>query len=299
MHSFHLTRRQVQLLIVVTLVWGANWPVMKFAVGHYPPISFRTFCMILGMVAMWVIAAASRISLRVPRDKIPLVMMLALPNMVGWHLFCIVGVSQLSSGRAAILGYTMPVWAVLAGLFWGNKVNARGWVGLALAMLAALLLLSSEFSAIAGRPQGVLIMCTAAALWGLGTVLIRRYPTGLHPLALTHAMLLPTIVCMAVAALILEGTSHGLPSGFQQWWPIFYNAIGVFAFCQVAWFSLASSLPPIASSLSVMMIPVVGVFGGSLWLGEVPHWQDFTALALIITAMSVVLIPSRTFKKGV
>ena len=101
------------------------------------------------------------------------------------------------------------------------------------------------------------------------------------------------IVAMALAGFWVEGTDVGAPQGWSQWWPILYNAFGVFAFCQVAWFSLAKSLPPVVSSLSIMIIPVVGVMSGSFFLGEVPHWPDFVALVLILGAMAVILVPGR------
>ena len=44
------------------------------------------------------------------------VVRLGLPNMLGWHTAAILGVKELASGRAAILGFTMPIWTVLLGL---------------------------------------------------------------------------------------------------------------------------------------------------------------------------------------
>ena len=67
----------------------------------------------------------------------------------------------------------------------------------------------------------------------------------------------------------------------------------VFGFAHAAWFYLARSLPPIASTLSVMMIPVLGVFSGAAALGEVLHWQDWTAMALMVVAIGSVLWPKR------
>jgi drug/metabolite transporter (DMT)-like permease len=76
-------------------------------------------------------------------------------------------------------------------------------------------------------------------------------------------------------------------------WAILYNAVGVFGFAHAAWFYLARGLPPVASSISVMMIPVLGVFSGAWVLGEVLHWQDFAAVALIVTAIALVLLGRR------
>ncbi|MDX1668894.1 MAG: DMT family transporter [Limnobacter sp.] len=288
-----LSLRHIQVLVVMTIVWGMNWPVMKYAVNQYPPLAFRTLCMILGVVCLWGIARLLNVSLRVPKALIGKVMLLAIPNMIGWHLLCILGVSQLSSGRAAILGYTMPVWAVLAGVAWGQGVSGRGWVALSLSMVAMMLLLASELNALTGNPLGVITMACAAASWGLGTAMVRQFTTGLHPLAFTHAMLLPTIVAMGVASLVFEGTAHGLPQDWSIWWPVLYNAVGVFAFCQVGWFFLASTLPPIASSLSVMFIPIVGVASGVVALREPVLWTDLTALGLILASMSLVLLAKK------
>jgi drug/metabolite transporter (DMT)-like permease len=53
-------------------------------------------------------------------------------------------------------------------------------------------------------------------------------------------------------------------------------------------------LTPVASTLSVMLIPVIGVFSGALWLGEVLHWQDWAAVLLMMLAIGSVLLPART-----
>ena len=59
------------------------------------------------------------------------------------------------------------------------------------------------------------------------------------------------------------------------------------------WFRLATILPPVVSSLSVMFIPVIGVFSGMMILGERPAWQDYAALVSILMAIMAVLRPAR------
>jgi drug/metabolite transporter (DMT)-like permease len=78
-----------------------------------------------------------------------------------------------------------------------------------------------------------------------------------------------------------------------QWGAILYNATLVFAYSQAIWLTLARHLPPVASSLSVMFIPVIGVFSGAVWLSEVLHWQDWTAVCLIVGSIGSALWPTR------
>jgi len=74
---------------------------------------------------------------------------------------------------------------------------------------------------------------------------------------------------------------------------VLYNLLVAFLFCYWAWMKIALVAPVGVSSLSVMMIPVVGVFSGMLVLGETPHWQDYAALILVVGAFATVLLPPR------
>jgi drug/metabolite transporter (DMT)-like permease len=101
-----------------------------------------------------------------------------------------------------------------------------------------------------------------------------------------------TAVTLSLGAAIFESNRWQAPTE-PVTWAILYNAVLIFGFAHAAWFSLARSLPPVASTLSVMFIPVLGVFSGALWLGEVLHWQDWAAVALMVVAIASVLWPTR------
>ncbi|SNT00280.1 Permease of the drug/metabolite transporter (DMT) superfamily [Noviherbaspirillum humi] len=285
-----LSRKDWALLVLLTVSWGFNWPIMKLGVTDYPPLAFRALSMIGGLPAIWLAARMQGVSLAVPRDKIGEVAKLALPNMVLWHFFVILGVRLLSSGRAAILGYTMPVWAALFGLlFFGQRLSRSAWFGIACAFGGALLLMSTEFANVAGKPAGSLMVLIAAAAWGYGTVLMKRSDVGIPTISLTFWMLLLATLTLAIGSVLFERQAWHLPNA-TVWWAMAYNALIIFGFAHTVWFGLARKLPPVASSLSVMMIPVLGVFSGAWLLGETPHWQDYAAMALIMLAMSSVLL---------
>jgi len=202
-------------------------------------------------------------------------------------------VKMLPSGRAAILGYTMPVWAVLAGLaFFGERPLPRHWFGVTAALLGTLLLLSSEFTALAGSPLGTTLMLIAAAAWGFGTHLMRRHLIDLPIITLTFWMMALTVLVMLAFSIALELDQWRSPTA-PEWFPLLYNIFFAVAFCHVVWSMLARKLPPAASGLSVMLIPVLGVFSGMWILGEQPHWQDYVALGLILFSLTTVLLPAR------
>ena len=101
-----------------------------------------------------------------------------------------------------------------------------------------------------------------------------------------------TAVVVSVLALALEHADlRHIPTATA--WAVVYNAVLIFGFAHATWFYLARSLPPVASTLSVMLIPVLGVFSGAWWLNEVLHWQDWAAVALMVVSIASVLWPSR------
>ena len=284
-----LTRKDYVLLALLILSWGVNWPVMKLGVREFPPLTFRTLSMIGGLIVIGLAARAQRESLRIPVGEALTIVKLAVPNMLVWHMLIILGVKLLSSGRAAILGYTMPVWAVLSGLvFFGDRISGHALLGIVLAMAGAALLLSSEFANISGQPLGTLLALLAAASWGFGTVLMKRTKLDMPTISLTFWMLALTTAVMCALSLLFEREQWRMP-GTVEWAAIIYNAAIIFGFAHVVWFRLARLLPPVMSSLSVMFIPVVGTFSGAWMLDETPHWQDYTAMLLILGAMSTVL----------
>ena len=288
-----LTRKDLVLLALLTLSWGFNWPIMKIGVQDFPPLTFRTLGMIGELGAIWLAARFQRASLAIPKGDVMTVIKLAIPNMLLWHALIISGVSMLSSGRAAILGYTMPIWAVLAGLlFFGERISRASLIGIALALTGAMLLLSSEFSKLSGQPMGTVLALLAAASWGYGTVVMKRTKIEMPTISLTFWMLLFTTLAMTLMSLALEFDAIRMPTSVE-WATIIYNAVIIFGFAHVVWFRLARILPPVASSLSVMLIPILGVFSGAWMLGETPHWQDYAAIVLILGSMSTVLFKPR------
>ena len=292
--------RQLVLLVLLTLVWGLNWPIMKVGISgwpdapsDFPPLSFRALSIALGLPLLAVALRLMRVPLAVPRAQWAQVARLAVSNMIVWHLVMIVSLQALSSGRAAILGYTMPVFSALWGaFFFGDRLSGRQWAGVAAAALAVALLLVHELTRLAGAPGAAAAVLVAACVWAYGTHRMRRHTLTVPTLAAAFWMTVVTGLVVALAAVLLEAPRWRWPSSATQA-AIAYNAVGVFAFAQVVWLVLARNLPPVASSISVMMIPVLGVMAGAVGLGEALHWQDFAAVVLIMVAIAAVLAPAR------
>ena len=293
MTDFAFTRKQFLLLAFLTLSWGLNWPVMKVGLTGFPPLFFRTLSMWVGLPVLAAVLATRRVPFAIARADWPELVKLSFTNMIVWHVLAILAVQALSSGRAAILGYTMPIFSALWGVaMFGERLRPRHIAGIVAAGIGVSLLLWHEFQALAGRPLAAVGMLLAAAVWALGTQQMRRTRIAAPTLAIVFWMTLLTTLAMTLATVLFERDRWAVPQP-STIAAIAYNAVLIFGLAQPVWLIMARNLPPIASSMSVMLIPVLGTVSGAWWLNEALHWQDGAAIVLVLAAIASVMWPAR------
>jgi len=286
-----LSRRQTIGLILLVLAWGINWPVMKVALREMGPLYFRALTMGLGALALALYFRTRGLRL-LPHGwgEWRAVVTLGLPNILGWHALSIIGVAQLPAGRAATLGFTMPVWTVLLSvLFYGEKLTARLMIGVVAVLAGITLLLWNELAQIARRPAGIAWMQGAALSWALGTIWMRR-----ARLTLPAETLLVWMMVLATAALVPLAIWLEPPQSFSfsapVWASLVWGVLINYGLAQVIWFALVRVLPATSSAMSVMAVPIVGILSAPFIIGEWPHWQDLAAMACVVVAIGAVLL---------
>ena len=292
MHS-PITRRQLWSLVALTLMWGINWPMMKYSLRELSPLYFRALTMTGGAVWLYTYYRARGLRMMPVGAEWRSVVWLGLPNMLGWHTLAILGVKELASGRAAILGFTMPIWTVLLSvLVLGERLTRRvGFAALAVA-LAIGLLTFNELTTLSGRPMGIVWMELAALSWATGTLMMRRAKLTLPIETLTVWMMILTSACLWIIAFVNEPWPAWQFSALM-WGSLAYGMLVNYGFAQTIWFGLARHLPPATSAMSIMAVPLVGTLSATLIVGERPTWQDFAAMLCVMAAIAAVLLPPR------
>ena len=283
-----LPRQGLLLLAALSLFWGANWPIMKMVLTEVPPLYFRSCCLLLGGIGMLTLARASGMSLKVPTGQWKRVLWLAVFNIAGWNALVIIGVSLLPSGRAALLGYTMPLWSVMLSIwFLGERLTVRSVFGLLLGLAGIVVLMGGSLEGMKQAPAGVVCMILGAWSWAIGVVLFKRFPVAMPTSSLTGWTMFLGSLPLLVLAVPLETSRLAMPSV----WPIFgmlYNIFVAFMFCYWAWNRIVLMVPVSVSSLSSLSTPLIGVLGGVVFLGEPLGWQEITAALLILAAVGSV-----------
>jgi len=288
----YLPRRLWWVLAGLTLAWGFNWTAMKVALGEVPPWTFRSFCLGLGSAVLFAALRAGGQPLAVPRGQWSRLALLAFFNITCWNMLVAFGVALIPSGRAAILAYTMPVWAIpLSVWLLGERITPRKLVGLALGLVALALLLGEGLASLGAAPLGSLMVLGAALTWALGTVLQKRFPVRMPAGAYTAWIMLLGGVPIFAGMLAFEdpGALRGVSP--QAWSGVLYNVLVSFAFAHWAWIKIATSVPVSVFAISMLVIPVIGVLSGMAFLGERPSLAEAAALFLVLGALASVIRP--------
>jgi drug/metabolite transporter (DMT)-like permease len=281
------------LMLAVTLFWGINWPVMKIAVRELPPLGFRGGALLLGGLLLLAIARAAGKPLLPPKGKWKALIWLASTNILAWNALSIYAIVLLPSGHAALLGYTMPIWCLLLSVLWlHEKLGLRRIAALVLGALGVFAMLYAELAKLAGAPAGVLLMLAAAFSWALGVVSIKRFPVPMPPIAFSGWMMLLGGVPLCLASPFVEWAKWQVP-GSAGLWCLAYNIFITMAFCYWAWNLLVLRLPVAVSSFSSLLVPLVGLAGGMLLLGERPGLAEWLGAACILGAVAAAALPGK------
>lgn len=285
-----LPRSGLILLAALALGWGINWPIMKIVLSEIPPLYFRATSLILGGAGLLLIARFSNYCIAIPKDKWRPILILSFFNIIGWNVFAIYGVSLLPSGRAALLGFTMPIWGAILSIFMlGERLTKQRAVGLVLGLGGIVVLMGGSITGFLQAPGGVICMLLAAWSWALGIVLFKKMNIPLATIVLTGWTMFLGGIPLLIVAIPLETDRLVTPS-FLPAAGMIYNTFVAFMFCYWAWNRIVLMVPVAVSSLSSLATPLIGVISGMILLEEPLGTQEFLAATLILAAVATVSI---------
>lgn len=281
-------RTALPLILVLTFVWGTNWVLFPLAVKELSVWSFRAVSTLGSGLALLAWAKARGESLAIPRGHRGTVVAAALAYLVVWNIASTYAAVLIPSGQAAVLGFTMPLWAALFGaLFLGQKLERRSLAALALGLLGVGLLAMRGLHAYAQAPLGFAAGIAAAVGWAVGTLILKRRPPPVAPLVLTGWQMLVTSVPITLGALWL-GDGWSWPS-WQSVAVVTYITVVPMAIGNVLWFSIVGLLPAHVAGLGSVLVPVVAMLTGAVVRGEPLGPVELLAMACSVGAVALAL----------
>lgn len=274
----------------MSLFWGLSWPIMKMALMEIPPWTFRTLSLVCGGVGILLLAKLGGLKLSIPKNELAPLVLVATFNVTGWHLGSAYGISLMESGRAAVLGFTMPLWAaIMSTLLLKEKLTQQKIIGLILGLSGVFILFEPQLSSIGAAPAGALFMLSAALSWGTSTVLLKLFAWTMPTLLLTGWQLTIGSLPVVAGAIAFESGLDISGLSLRAVLAMLYVVLFPMLFCHWAWFTLVGLFPASVAAISTLATPVIGVISGAIFLGEQLGVREGAALALVTAALAIVL----------
>ena len=260
--------RELALLVVLTLVWGTNWPLFAFAVREISVWTFRAVAVLLAGVSLLAVARARGQSLRIPREYWPTIVVATFFYLVIWNIASTYAAVLIPSGQAAVLGFTMPLWsALISWAVLGQRMSGRMLLGVVFGGAAVMLLMVPGLQAYASAPLGFALGLGAGLGWAIGTLILKRRQVQVPAIVLTGWQLLITAVPTTIGALAFGDGQWFMPS-WQTIVVVAYIALVPMSIGNAAWFAIVGMLPVNVAGLSSIMVPMVAMVTGAWVHGE-------------------------------
>ncbi len=276
-------------LAALWIVWGTSWPAMRTVFLEVPVWQFRAITCVLGGMALLAITRFTGGRTRLAgADWLPLAVA-GVFNMTIWHITSGYGLKMIGAGHASVVCYTLPVWTALLSVFFlKERLTPRVLLGLAFGMGGVGVLASHDFKALGADPLGLGLVLIAAMSWGVGTVLIKRRPWSVGMNALAGWQLMMAAAPIGVVALFTERFALHEASNAALFSGAYILFIGVILGYAV-WFKVVSLFPATIASIGALVTPVIGMASSALLLGEPIGWREIAALALVLSAVALVV----------
>jgi len=273
-------------LAITSVGWGFNWPVTKYLISEVPPLTLRGVTGVIGALLLAAFALVRRESLKVGEGQWPRLVTAAVLNVTGWMVLMGLALLWLPASEAALIAYTMPVWAaMLAWPILGERPTVLRTIALVMAFAGlASILGGNGFDASAAKMPGILMALGGAMGFALGTVLAKKLSLKLPPV--TAAAWQIGIGCLPVAILgfAFETTDLGKVTT-TGWVLIFYGTVIQFCVAYVSWFAALARLPASVAAIGTMAVPVIGVVASAIALSEPLGPGQIAALVLTLAAV--------------
>ena len=278
------------LLAVTAIGWGLNFPVMKFLLREWPPLSARGSSGIVGAAALALAAVWQRQRLAVPRAMWLRLVLVSLLTISSWVAFMGLALVWLDAREAAVLSISVPVWvALLAWPVLGERLTWLRAVALAVALGGIFILIGgNSIEAGIGKLPGLLLALTGAVCVGLGTVLTKHFPLEMPPTSLAAWQIGIGCLPVAIVGLLLERPDPAALSAVG-WASMAYLTLVQFCLCYVCWFAALERLPAATASIGTLLVPVVGVLSAAAMLHEPFGLREFIALAVALGGVALAL----------
>lgn len=256
------------LLLLMILIWGGNYTIVKAAFREVPYLAFNATRLLLASGLFIAVIAWKGFPRLTRRDWVQL----ALLGVVGhflYQIFFMGGLARTSVANSSLLVGCSPVAVSLASAWAGHERVSRGqWIGVALSALGIYLIVGRGAELAGANLAGDLLTLAAVLCWAVYTVGSRAMLARLSPLVVTGLSMAAGTVGYTLAALpdLARAPWGRLDAGI--WLSLLYSSVLSLNVAYLIWYTSVQRIGNVRTSAWSNLIPLVALATGVIFLGE-------------------------------
>lgn len=283
MSSPAATTRALFALVVLSVIWGYNWVVMKVALPFVGPFQFGAMRTFFAALVLFVVLLALKKPLK--PTHIGSTILLGVLQTTGFTGLIIWALVEGGAGKVAVLTFTMPFWVmVLAWPMLGEKIRGMQWLAVLLSICGLVGIVEPwNFH---GRIFSNMLAVCAGISWALAVILAKK----LHKRAPGMDLLSFTAWQMLFGSLPLVALAFLVPAKAIVWSDTLivatlYNVFLGNGLGWLLWLYALQRLPAGVASMNSLLIPVIAVLAAWVQIGEKPSLYESVGMLLIACAL--------------
>ena len=257
------------LLVLVVVIWGTNWPIMKIGLRSIDPLWFTAARLAIALIAISILLLFLGRLKRPHRQDFPIVLGVGVMQFAAFVTLINLGLTEVNAGRAALLAYTTPLWVTPGAYFFLKEpISRMKLVGASVGLCGLLILFNplgfdwNDASVVKGN--GLLLL--AALVWALSILHIRKHQWKGSVLELTPWQIIVALLIVVPYAWFSD--TRPVIWSTELIIILLYNGVMATALAQWASMRVTQILPAMTVSLGFLMVPLMGILSSILWLDE-------------------------------
>lgn len=283
--------RDLGALFALAAVWGGSFLFIRIAAPAVGPLPLAEARVILAGTALLLYAGATRVDIGL-RRRWKSFLVIGILNSAIPFVFIGAGELYLTSGLAAILNATTPLFGALVAALWiHERLTVGKIVGLGIGLLGVVALMGwSELPLTVSSGLAVGAALVGALSYGLAGVYAKRAFAGVSPLATATGQQMGAALALTPFALPVVATGSPwthLTPGVA--WAIVALSIACTSAAYIVYFSLIANVGPTSAQSVTFLVPVFSLLWGALFLGERVTVGTFGGMAIIFVGVLLVV----------
>ena len=272
-------------LAVTVLTWASAFAGIRAGLAAFSPQSVALLRYATASLVLAGYALVTRAPLPRPRDWLGL----AGLGLVGISVYNVAlnqGEVQLDAGTASLIVASAPIYvALLAALFYKERMTALRWAGIALSVAGVALISVDWRNGLHLTPSALLVLAAALAQ-AIYTVAQKAFLGRYAPIQLTSAAIWAGTLGLVWALPGLTAELRTAPAGATA--AVVYLGVFPGALGYVCWAYVISRLPAARAGTFLYLVPAAALFIAWVWLGETPAAAALAGGLLVVAGVAVV-----------